>query len=235
MNDRYRSTSVQAVSLVLCVLFGTTHAQQAPALSENDPTKYELSTVVKSLMVSTSTKTGFQGDYLYFKSLLSGIRLLSTKEINTPSPGSFPGNADDYLHIYEGKLPLFIKGQRFLAENMEDKYLWSAHFAGPQAYVSSVYIRSEKPVVPRIGAGASYFSAAGLKLDALSCEKLGGSNTNYSAYYRVSAPSKYPIVLGISKSTGSGGVWYSYEIAWYGVKAASLGKEAVLGMCDIVD
>lgn len=222
--------------LLLSLLISTgAQSQSTGNATTQDVGRFELSSIVKGLMIDKSGRDGFRGDYLYFKSLLTEIHLLSDQELRKASPESFSGNPADYLYIYEGKMPLFVKGRRFLAENMEDKYLWSVHVAGPKAFVSSVYIRSEKPVARDASGGAAYFTGSGLKLDPLSCESPGKTNNNYTALYKVSAPNKHPVLLSISKSTGSAGVWYSYELAWSGIKTSKLGPETIVGECEIVD
>ena len=223
------------VALFVALLVSTTVSSQQTGGTALDVGRFELSSVVKSLMIDRAGRDGFHGDYLYFKSLLSGLHLLTEQELRKPSPESFAGNPDEYLYVYEGKMPLYVKGQRFLAENMEDRYLWSVHVAGPKAFVSSVFIRSEKPVARQASGGANYFANSGLKLDPLTCESPGQTSANYTAFYRVSAPNKNSLILGISKSTGSGGVWYSYEIAWYGIKPSKLGPEVTIGLCQIAD
>lgn len=194
--------------------------------------RYELASVVKSLMIDRE-KTGFRGDYLSFKSMFSPLREVEGATRRVAGPESFPGKEADFFYIYEARIPLYVRKERLLAENMKDEYLWRVFVAGPRAAPSNVYIMSQWPVGQP--AGATYFNAQGLKLDVVSCEKLGGSSTNYNAYYKVSAPGKFPLLLGISKSTGSGGVWYSYEITWYGIKASSLGNEAEIGLCQVND
>lgn len=233
MIRRFTNPLIRSVPLLIFLVVTDTFGQQLSNQQLVDLEKYELASVVKNLMIDKASNVGFRHDYLHFKSLLSGIRLVAENELRRPSYQGFPGNPDDYLYVYEGKMPVFVNGQRLLDENMKDQYLWSVYFAGPKAFVSTAYILSEQSV--RTVAGASYFSSAGLKLDPLSCDTYGGSGTDYSAYYKVSAPNKEPLVLGITKSVGSGGMWYSYEISWHGVKASTVGKDAILGICDILD
>lgn len=214
-----------------CVVSPAAFGQQSVTRNASESPKFELATVVRNLMYDKTAKGGFRGDYLYFKSLLTNLHSLTDRERLTPSWESFPDRPGDYGKIFAGKMPLLVRGRQLLAENMEDQYLWTVYVAGPNAGVSNMFIRSDMTVVQP--AGQTYFTESGLTLDLITCDK--HDSQNYSAYYRVSAPTKHALVLGISKSTGSGGIWYSYEIAWDGIKTDRLGKDAVIGLCNIDD
>jgi len=198
----------------------------------SDSKIYELSSTINSMMIDASSHDRFR-EYFYFKSFVKDIRLLTLQELTTPSPEYFPSNPRKYYYVYAGKIPLYVSGKRFLAENMEDQYLWTIYIAGSKGYVSKVYIKSGSTVDPSLSGGEQYFIHAGFKLELLSCKSMGSEN--YGTYYKAYAPNKQPIILGISKSAGSGGTWYQYEISWEEIKISDLDQQWVIGFCDIHD
>jgi hypothetical protein len=167
------------------------------------------------------------------KSMIGPLKPVTDADLRKPDPESFPGKASNFFYIYEARIPLYARGRRLLAENMNDEYQWKVFVAGPRAMPTHVYIRSQWPVAQP--AGAAYFTSQGLTLDPIVCESFGGSDANYNAIYKVSATGKHPMLLRISKSTGSGGIRYSYEITWFSISAASLSREAEVGLCQVTD
>lgn len=216
---------------LLVILASNGHAQTVPSV-QSENARYDLAGLVKRLMLDRDPK-GFRGDYIALKSVIGPLQQVTEADLRKPDPEYFPGNASNFFYIYETRIPLYARGRRLLAENMSDQYQWKVFVAGPRAMPTNIYIRSQWPVAHP--AGASYFTSHGLTLDPIVCEKLGGSEANYNAVYKVRAPGKHPLLLTISKSTGSGGVRYSYEVTWFSISAASLPREAEVGLCQVSD
>jgi len=217
---RFKYSFCRIKYVVLFALMFATYSSAAKPLPE-EKIKYELSSVIQELAKYES--------YLQFKSIVKGIRVASQKE---QEPPSFPGNYLKYSKIYIGEIPIYVNGKRFLAENMSDQYSWTVYVAGSQVDAYDVYILSRESVRNDLLGGASYFNKAGLKLEPLICNS-SDTNTNYNAYYKIHGTN---IVLNISKSTGSNGVWYSYGISWAGIKVADIDEDSVIGSsCGITD
>jgi len=218
---RFKYSFCRIKYVVLFALMFATHYSAAKPLPE-EKIKYELSSVIQELAKYES--------YLQFKSIVKGIRVASSKE-QEPS-FSFPSIYLGYSKIYIGEMPIYVNGKRFLAENMSDQYSWTVYVAGSQAGASNVYISSRESVRHDLLGGASYFNKAGLTLEPLICNS-SDTNTNYNAYYKIHGTN---IILNISKSTGSSGVWYSYGISRLGIKVADLDEDSVIGSsCGITD
>jgi hypothetical protein len=218
---------------ICCSLLGTAKVDAKQLASSIDTNKYELSSIVKSLMISESGREGFHGDYSYFKSLLKGMRPLTKKELNTQSYFQFPGNPTEYAHIYQGKIPFFLNGKGFSNPKMKKKDFWTVQVAGTKDKVSKVYLKNEDAGYGGTSGGVTYFTTSGLKLEPLSCEAI--DSQNYNAVYKVTAPGKQPLLLGVSKSLGSRGLMYEYDISWHGIKSLNLNEEEIFQNCDIKD
>lgn len=195
------------------------------ATDDAEQVKYELANVVKGLM---SDKTARSPDYLFFKKYVRNMTLVSAKQ--APGPDSFPGNVKDYGKVYRGEMPLNVNGKRFLAENMVDKYSWVVYVAGSNVQPDVLYVKGD-PVIS--SGGQSYFIKAGVQLQPIACNVI--DSQNYEGYYFASTPRKSPIVLQISKSTGSGGVRYSYGVFLNGFPVKDLPQTTDIGECGIKD
>lgn len=195
------------------------------AADDAELAKYELANVVKGLM---SDKTAESPSYLFFKKYVRNMVSVSADQAS--GPYSFPGNVRDYGKVYRGEMPLNVNGKRFLAENMADKYSWVVYVAGSNAQPNVLHLKGD-PVIN--SGGQSYFIKAGIQLQPIACDVI--DSQNYEGYYFASTPGKSPIVLQINKSTGSGGVWYSYGIFWNGFPVKDLPQTAAIGACSIKD
>lgn len=207
-------------------LVSNASAETGGSPSSAEKKNYELSTLIKKMMGYNS--------YLQYKSVVKNIASITPKEIYA-NKDLVPDVVLDSLKIYAGKIPIYVKGKRFLGENMSGRDLWTIYVAGPNAVVSTVYITSEEAVA--LSGGASYFKNAGLKIEPLICDG-ESTNSNYRAYYKVYVTGKDSANLSISKSSGSGGTWYSYGLSWGDIKVSDLGldnQRATVGTCGITD
>ena len=198
------------------------------AFSAEDPekSKYELSNFVKAMMGDKVTGTP---QYLSLKKYARNLDLVSREDAIT-GPNYFPGDYTEFGKIYRGEMPLNVNGKRFLAENMQDRYSWVVYIAGSNAQPEVLFIKGEQVAS---NGGPSYFVKAGITWQPIACDVI--DSQNFQGYYFASAPGKFPVVLQIGKSSGSGGVWYTYGLFWRGPAAKDLPKKAIVGECAIRD
>jgi hypothetical protein len=136
-------------------------------------------------------------------------------------------------------MPLYLNGERFISENMEDHYNWAVFIGGPMALPSRVVITTEEAAGYQASLNESYFRNAGLQVETLTCS--GYTLMNSKIWYKIKASGKQPLYLDVGTSTGSGGTFYTFEISWDPVSIGDavvldqVGKPyyyATLGSCD---
>jgi hypothetical protein len=225
-------TKIFRLYFVVLTLVTSTCSAQPAGSSQAENLRFDLAGFVKRLMPDRDSR-GHSLDYLALKQVFGSLQQVTETDLRQAGPEAFPGKPSDFFYIYATRIPLYVRGRHLTAENMPDERKWKVYIAGPRAMPTNVYFVSEWPVAQ--AAGASYFSSQGLAIDAIACERLGGSDANYTALYRVAAPGKRPLLLRVEKSTGSGGIWYRYELTWFSVSAATLPREAEVGLCQIKD
>ncbi len=218
------------IVVVLCLATGAALAQD-----RNATKSFELASLIKQLMVNSAASGTNKDSYLELKKLFGSLREANANDLQPIGNETFPGNGAEFFRIYQTRADIQIKGVPLAEDNLKNDSSWRIWVAGPKAMATNVYIRSENAVNANTNAGASYFAANGLTLDPIVCHSIEGSARNYSAYYKVTALGKRPVLLGISASTGSGGTWYSYEVTWFALKASRIDQAAEVGLCNVKD
>ncbi|MYM92660.1 hypothetical protein [Duganella vulcania] len=132
-------------------------------------------------------------DYNRFKGIVANIKVSKTN-----------------LGGYEGQILIAADGKRAIAENIEDDYKWRVFITGPQVGASDIEFESGRAIVGDIGPG--YLRKHKFDVLALSCFSEGGTSSNASVLYLVRYPGKAQSLLTYSVSTGSGGVFISYQL-----------------------
>ena len=160
---------------------------------------YELVDIIRWAMPPASGETilpaGFQ-DYNRFKGPIENIQI-----------------SDDRFNKYKGTAALVVSGKKIQPENITDQYLTDVHIFGPEVGAAGISLSTK--LSPSIEVGPDYLRKGGLNPIPLSCFSEGRTPTNANALYLVQAPSKAPVYLTYSISTGSGGKWFTYTI-WFG-------------------
>jgi hypothetical protein len=188
----------RAAAHIVLLLGSYLAVAQAVAATSDEIRRYDVAAVIRRLLPAPNAPVG----YLDFKRWVSKI-----VEVDGNTLGE-PYRTNSYT--YRGEIPLYAGGRRILSENMRDQYQWTITFSGARAGPGLVRIHSDASTNDATMPGATYLRRAGLTLRPQACEEMGSGN--YSRYYLIAAPGKAPALLQISKSTGSGGVWWSYEV-----------------------
>lgn len=176
---------------------------------------YELAELIAYVMVdhpagwAGATNGLVSRDYNEFKEYVREIKFVGMADGPRlqPSTATLRG-----FKAYTGTTGLMIRGQRAIVENVEDDYKWRVFFGGPEVAATSIELSADKTVVIQEGKGngAAYFREAGFTLIPIACDAMGYGNNN--AVYAASFPGKFPALLSISASTGSGGQSMSYAL-----------------------
>lgn len=193
---------------------------------------HELAQVVKDLIEPDAR------NWVAFKKFVRESRLLPSGERLVTRDGVPTGTLDRYSKTYLGWTVLTVRRAPLVPETLTGTGRYNVYMSGSNATPDAVFLGSEEPTDPSGSAGARYFADAGLRVTPAACESFGdaASSTNYDAYYWVGAPGRRDrVLLRISKSTGSGGVWYGYELHWDGRKVLERTPDLQLGDCGIDD
>lgn len=215
--------NILASTLALCC----SAALSAPPIGSKS---IELADLLKQLMASTA-QTSSKDSYLEMKDVFGKIQKAEPSDFAPNGYETFPKSSSDYFYIYHGRINLLAKGKPIAADRMQEDASWKVWIAGPKAMVTNVWLSTDHAANTK--AGPKYFRSQGLTLESISCSRINGGN--YSALYKVSAPSKRPILLEIGASSGSGGTWYTYQATWFSIKASELPQDADIGLCEVDD
>lgn len=189
---------------------------------------HELSAVIKGLMPESA---GAPIAYTDLKKYGYDFHFASSEE-TAKIPAMFRGGKEPYFKIYVGKMQLKVNGKQFLAPSMEDNPAWQVSIAGSNAGPNVVFIQGDQ-VNYKLRSGPTYFRKAGLKLEPLGCDYMNAGN--YDGFFKVTAPGKQAVILGISASSGSAGQWYSYSVFWNDFSPSYLPEGSRIGECAIKD
>lgn len=181
---------------------------RAHAETAAEKNKYELANVIKGLMINNGAD---DFEYTDLKKYSKGNEYYIDNISDRPTYNGKPYRTEEYSLNYKGKMPLYIRGLRFIRENMEDDNLWNVEISGSHAKPMKFYFFSIKPEI-NLSGGPKYLKQNGIKLKTIAC--VIDTPLNYLVFYRASARGKQSIILEVMASSGSGGTWYSYGIHW---------------------
>jgi len=215
----------------LLVLYGAWTALvscDAYAVTAAEKKKYELANVIKGLMVNVGAHDFYYTDIKKY----SKNNQFVSNDVKKSKSTDKPYGTEEYSVSYEGKMPLYLHGLRFIAENMEDDNLWNVKISGSHALPMKVYFDSTQSEI-NLNGGPKYFRSNGIILKPIACHIDGPGN--YLIYYRANVHGKKSIILEIMASSGSGGGWYSYGVHWTDYVLKHLPFDVTVGECIIND
>lgn len=208
--------------LVLLFYCGVTFASPSPMIKS-----IELADLLKQLMLSDKP-TDNKDSFLKMKDIFGQLKQAESNDL-TSGYESFPANGNDFLYIYHGRVTLLAGGRPIATDRMENDNSWKVWLAGPRTDVVGLWLSTENSSAGK--AGPLYLKSKGIILDAIACDYMSGGN--YTAWYKASVPSKKPMLLEITASSGSGGTWYTYHVTWFSITASKLPKNSQIGLCEI--